>query len=67
MHIFQVIRLVARSTVEEVILRRANRKLELTRAVIDAGQYGGERYAQIVATLLILYSRLHPRIQIIIC
>lgn len=34
----KVIRLVGRSTVEEIILRRADEKLKLTNKVIEGGQ-----------------------------
>ena len=35
----KVIRLVGRSTVEEIILKRAQAKLKLTNAVIEGGQF----------------------------
>ena len=38
----KVIRLVTRSTVEEIVLSRAHDKLNLTRAVIEGGQFSGK-------------------------
>lgn len=36
----KIIRLVARNTVEEIILKRADDKLKLTNIVIEGGQVG---------------------------
>ena len=38
----KVIRLVGRHSVEEIVLKRANRKLELTNTVIEGGQVSSE-------------------------
>ena len=38
----KVIRLVTRSTVEEIVLSRAHDKLNLTRAVIEGGKFSGK-------------------------
>ena len=38
----QVIRLICRDTVEEIILRRANRKLRLSSSVMTVGLFGGK-------------------------
>lgn len=43
----KIIRMVARSTVEEVVLARANHKLHLTRAVIDSAQFFGDAFVSI--------------------
>ena len=37
-----MIRLIGRSTVEEIILKRAEAKLKLTEAVIEGGQFSSE-------------------------
>ena len=36
----KVIRLISRHTVEEIVLKRAHTKLELTNTVIEGGQVG---------------------------
>jgi len=38
----KVIRLIAKHTVEEIILQRANQKLKLTEQVIEAGKFTGK-------------------------
>ena len=37
----KVIRLIAKETVEEIILKRSEAKLSLTQAVIEGGQFSG--------------------------
>ena len=39
----KVIRLISRHTVEEIVLKRAHTKLELTNTVIEGGQVGVAR------------------------